>query len=50
MPYASSTAIAAAHACTRTIGAGAVSRFATSDSITSPCEIHATPGPGTAHR
>jgi hypothetical protein len=36
MPYASSTAIAAAHSCTRTSGAGAVSRFATSASITSP--------------
>ena len=42
MPYASSTAIAAAHASTRTSGAGAVSRFATSASITSPCEIRAT--------
>ena len=42
MPYASSTAIAAAHSCTRTIGAGAVSRFATSASITSPWEIQAT--------
>jgi hypothetical protein len=30
MPYASSTAIAAAQSCTRSIGAGAVSRFATS--------------------
>ena len=39
MPYASSTAIAAAHACTCTSGAGAVSRFATSASITSPWEI-----------
>src|SRR5271166_3788043 len=42
MPYASSTAIAAAHSCTRTSGAGAVSRLATSASITSPWEIHAT--------
>ena len=42
MPYASSTAIAAAHSCTRSIGAGAVSRLATSASITSPWEIHAT--------
>ena len=42
MPYASSTAIAAAHSSTRTSGAGAVSRFATSASITSPWEIQAT--------
>ena len=42
MPYTSSTAIAAAHASTCTSGAGAVSRFATSASITSPCEIGAT--------
>ena len=42
MPYASSTAIAAAHSCTRSIGAGAVSRLATSASITSPWEIQAT--------
>ena len=42
MPYTSSTAIAAAHSSTRTSGAGAVSRFATSASITSPCEIGAT--------
>ena len=41
MPYASSTAIAAAHSSTRTSGAGAVSRFATSASITSPWEIQA---------
>ncbi len=42
MPHASSTAIAAAHSCTRSIGAGAVSRLATSASITSPCVIQAT--------
>ena len=40
MPYASSTAIAAAHSCTRTSSAGAVSRLATSASsyrgITNP--------------
>jgi len=41
MPY-TSTAIAAAHASTCTSGAGAVSRFATSASITSPCETGAT--------
>ena len=50
MPYASSTAIAAAHSCTRTIGAGAVSRFATSASITSPWEIQATGRTGRSHR
>src|SRR5271165_2715593 len=50
MPYASSTAIAAAHSSTRTSGAGAVSRFATSASITSPWEIQATSRTGTAHR
>ena len=39
---AGTTAIAAAHASTCTSGVGAVSRFATSASITSPCEIGAT--------
>ena len=47
---AGTTAIAAAHASTCTSGANAVSRFATSASITSPWRSAPPAGSGTAHQ